>query len=189
MSSFRILVDWGFGLVYQVSSGWVEGGAASQVRRRWCPMSSGRKAKFSACLHDGEEPPEAASPLPLLQLQHEEETDAGLHQRPVYRARLWPGPQCFLPCWCGCLDWSTDGLACLCGRGRSWCLSPIFKFENLDPPGSWAGSMTALLWLNVWHVFTVIISCVWNCLSLDISCWTELTRFWLGPLEVRRAQF
>ncbi len=46
----------------------------------------------------------------------------------VARDHSWclipPRLECFLPCWGGCIDWSRDGLACLCGRGRSWCLSP-----------------------------------------------------------------
>ncbi len=38
-------------------------------------------------------------------------------------------PWCFLPCWSGWIDGCRDGLACLCGWGCSWCLSP--------PPFPW----------------------------------------------------
>ncbi len=44
-------------------------------------------------------------------------------------------PRCLLPCWGECRDGSRDGLACLCGRGCSWCYSDVYIW-NLDRQGS-----------------------------------------------------
>ncbi len=64
-------------------------------------------------------------------------------------------PRCFLLSWDGCIDGSSDGLACLCGQGRSWRSSPPpflrclhLKTSTSQGAAESAGGESTKLWVD-----------------------------------------